>query len=292
MADINRRLWGRVFHAFAGLVALILIGAWVFIRATHPSPISLPASCRAPVFLAHRANSVDAARAALRHGFCGIEVDVRWRGEFGLVVAHDPLPKSWSSAGSLSLPGLLDSIPQLPGLIWLDFKNLAPDNAAPAAAYLNEVLARHGLYGRVIVEARQPWALWLLHRRAATTLPAYWIPDRPPGLRGLASDFRLGLVTEIFKFPALSVPKWRLTAQFANRFRRFALFTWTCNTPEEIRTAIDRGARIILTDQPASPIASHGSAPIATQLGFEKAHTPAVHIPWARASPEGLLPDR
>ena len=239
-----------------------MVGTWFLIRAVRPSPISLPVSCRAPVFLAHRANSVDAARAALRGSFCGIEVDVRWRGEFGLIVAHDPLPRSWSSVGSLSLPGLLDSIPPVPGLIWLDFKNLAPDNAAAAAAYLNKIVARHGLSGRVIVEARRPWALWLLHRRAATTLPAYWVPDRPPGLRGLASDFRLALVTEIFKFPALSVPKWRLTAEFAKRFRRFALFTWTCNTREEIRTAIGRGARIILTDQPASPMVSHGSAPI------------------------------
>jgi hypothetical protein len=182
-----------------------------------------------------------------------VEVDVRWQEGSGLIISHDPLPASWSPAGSLSLPGLLDSLPRSPDLIWLDFKNLRLHNAASAAAYLNELIEHRNLSGRVIVEGRWPWALWLLHRRLGRALPAYWIPDRPAGWRGLAFDTRLSLVIGMLGFSALSVPKWRLTPEFARRFHRLALFTWTCNTPEEIKTAIDRGARLILTDQQRIP---------------------------------------
>jgi glycerophosphoryl diester phosphodiesterase len=255
VAHIIRRARNRVLLTLIGLAAiLVLAGAsWIVVRFSNPAPVSLPPQCGGPIFLAHRSNSVQAARTALRHGFCGIEVDVRWRDGFGLVVAHDALAESWSPAGSLSLPGLLDSIPQRPDLIWLDFKNLAADNAAPAATYLNELLVRHGLHGHVIVEARKPWGLWLFQRRIAGVLPAYWIPDYPAGLRGIAFDGRLSMIVGLLGFSALSVPKWRLTREFANRFRRFALFTWTCNTPEEIHAAIDRGARIILTDLVSVP---------------------------------------
>ena len=267
MPDVERRSWGLLLLAVASVAAVLMLAgtSWIFVRSSRPAPISLPSSCREPVFLAHRSNSLEAASAALRNGFCGIEVDVRWRDGSGLIVAHDRLPETWSSTGSLSLAGLLDSIPQLPSLIWLDFKNLALDNADSAAAYLNELMARHAFYGRVIVEARQPWALWRFHRRAGRALPAYWIPDQPPGLRGFAFETRLTLVLGVLGFSALSVPKWRLTPRFASRYRRFALFTWTCNTPEEVRTAVSRGARIILTDQPAPPTPTAGSAPIKAQ---------------------------
>jgi hypothetical protein len=266
VAEANRHFWTRVVLVLGASATVLMLvgGSWIWIRFSHPAGIWLPPQCRAPVFLAHRSNSVEAVRAALRHGFCGIEMDVRWKDRFGLIVSHDPLPPEWSAGGSLSLPGLLDSIPQLPPLIWLDFKNLALNNAPSAAAYLNDLMAHHGLYGRIIVEARQPWALWLFYRRAARVLPAYWVPDRPTGVRGLAFDTRLSGVIGILGFSALSVPKWRLTRQFANRFFHFALFTWTCNTPEEIRTAIARGERIILTDQPTLPTLTHVSAPIST----------------------------
>ena len=39
------------------------------------------------------------------------------------------------------------------------------------------------------------------------------------------------------------------TPEFARRFGRFALFTWTCNTMEGMRAATKFGARVILTDE-------------------------------------------
>jgi hypothetical protein len=53
--------------------------------------------------------------------------------------------------------------------------------------------------------------------------------------------------------PAISLPRAMLTPSFARRFGRFALFTWTTETPEQTRMAAGLGARIILTDYPVAP---------------------------------------
>ena len=230
-------------------VPVALLAAWLAYRVASPPAIALPAECAAPAFLAHRANGVASVSEAVREGFCGVEVDVHWREGVGLVVAHDELPADWRLAGSLTLGGLLDSVPELPALLWLDFKDLSRGNAAPAAAYLRGLIARHALAGRVIVEARQPSALWLLRRRTPEVIAAYWIPRPGRWLRGPVYDARLAAVGALFGFPALSLPHQRLTPAFARRFGRFALFTWTCNSPQEMRAAVSRGARIVLTDE-------------------------------------------
>jgi hypothetical protein len=178
-----------------------------------------------------------------------VEVDVQWHDRYGLVVGHDELPDDWTPEGSLSLPSLLDSLSSPPPVIWLDFKNLSWSNAAAAAAYLDRLIAERDLVGRIIVEARSPSALWLLRRRLSGILPAYWVPPRPSGRRRLLYDARLALIMGTLGFPAISVSKTFLTPEFAGRFGRFALFTWTCNTPEEVRAATKLGARVILSDK-------------------------------------------
>ena len=165
------------------------------------------------------------------------------------MVSHDELPPDWSPAGALGVAGLLDSLPALPPLVWLDFKNLSRDNAADAAAHLDSLVVRHRLAGRVIVEARNPVALWLLHRRVAGVLPAYWVPPRPSGPRRALYDVRLALTMSALGFPAISVSKTFLTPEFARRFGRYALFTWTCNTPAEMRRAAELGASVVLSDE-------------------------------------------
>jgi hypothetical protein len=245
---------GRAGRAVTTLVrtaaVVIAVGAaWVAGRLAFPSRVTLPNSCPRPALLAHASNSLPKAAAALGRGFCGIEVDVQWRDGVGLVVAHDPLPATWSPTGSLTVAGLLDSLPQVPALLWLDFKNLSRRNAAPAATHLAALMGDHGLRGRVIVEARRPGALWLLRRRATAVIPAYWVPPRPQGLRAVPYDARLALVLGTLALPALSVPRRVLTPEFARRFRSVALFTWTYNTPEELRFAASLGARVILTDK-------------------------------------------
>jgi hypothetical protein len=235
-------------------LALMLAGAaWLFTRMMFPPPIELPSSCGRPAVLAHHSDDVAAATRAADRGFCGIEVDVQWRPGVGLVVAHDPLPDTWTLAGSLTFTGLLDSLPQLPELIWLDFKNLSRHNAIPAAAYVNAAAARYGLKGRLIVEARRPGALWLFRLRANGVIPAYWIPYRPHGWRTAVYDARLMLTLGTLGFPAISIPRGWFTPSFAARFRRFAVFTWTTITPEQTASAASLGARIILTDVAAPP---------------------------------------
>ena len=248
MPHTDRRVTWRLGASAAILVLFSLL--WILVRAAFPAPVALPTECTEPVFLAHYSNDIEAVSLALRRGFCGVEVDVHWRDSVGLVVAHDALPETWTAATSLTLKGLLDSVPRLPRLIWLDFKNLSRGNAASSAAYVNKLIDQYNLRGRIIVEARRPVALWRFRFSAKTVIPAYWIPYRRSGI---VYDAKLTVILGILGLPALSVPKKLLTPQFVRRFRRFDLFTWTCNTPDEIRTAILLGARVILTDRHAPP---------------------------------------
>jgi hypothetical protein len=251
VSETHRRSFGTTRRLLLGAGAVILLGAglWIVGHNMFPPRVSLPIECPNPVFLAHRSNSISLAAAAAHRGFCGLEVDIQWRDGLGIVVGHDELPATWNPTGALMLSGLLDSIPRQPFLLWLDFKNLSPANAARAGNYLRTVISQRHLQGRVIVESKSPSALWLVHRRFAGILPAYWIPVRPAGRGGLLYDAKLALLLGSLGLPALSIPQKQLTSEFAARFHRFALFTWTCNTAEQIRTASDRGARVILTDK-------------------------------------------
>lgn len=237
----------------AGMLGAVAI--WIVWHLAFPTPVTLPAACSVPAILAHRTNSVLAAGAAARQGFCGVEVDVHWRDGYGAIVSHDELPPAWTQANSLSLSGLTDSLAEAPALLWVDFKNLSRGNAREAAAYLEALVAKHGLHHRMIVESRSPLALWEVSRRVPTVIPAYWIPARPTGARATLYDVKLAVALGVLGFPAISVPQQHLTPQFAERFDRFALFTWTCNTPDQVNVATRRGARIILTDMD-SPAAS------------------------------------
>ena len=257
MREIRRRSFGLPRLLLGAAAMMTLVGAaWILGHLLFPPQVVLPAECPDPALLAHRSNSVALAEAAAFKGFCGLEVDIQWRDGSGLVVSHDELPPTWSPAGSITLAGLLDSISQQPFLLWLDFKNLSRENATAAARYLHTLMQRRRLEGRLIVESRNPGALWVFHRQVGGIVPAYWIPNRPAGRRGLVYDAKLALVLGSLALPALSIPQKQLTAEFAKRFRRFALLTWTCNTPEEMRTATELGARVILTDkapEPANP---------------------------------------
>src|SRR6188472_1945417 len=123
---------GRRARLVAASLALLTsaAGGWLLWRLAFPPAAVLPGACPSPAFLAHRSNSVAAARAALPRGFCGIEVDVQWHDRYGLVVGHDELPDDWTPERSVGLSSLLDSLAAPPPVIWLDFKNLSRSNAA------------------------------------------------------------------------------------------------------------------------------------------------------------------
>jgi Glycerophosphoryl diester phosphodiesterase family len=235
-------------------VVFLLLGSWTLHNLLAPRPVLFP-RCAKPALWAHRGfhsvaqeNSVASVRAAVEKGFCGAEVDVQWFDDRGLVIAHDEVDENDLLPNALTLAQLLDSLPQAPDYLWLDFKNLDRTNAASAAAHLDSLIRRKHFEHRFVVESVNSVPLRILWWHAPDVIPAYWI-KRPPGIRrGPIYDLRIAAAVGLMGLPALSVPQEMLTDHFASLFGHLALFTWTCNSLTEIERARSLGARVVLTD--------------------------------------------
>ncbi|HLB09489.1 MAG TPA: glycerophosphodiester phosphodiesterase [Gemmatimonadaceae bacterium] len=243
----------RAFLAIA--VVVVCTGGWSLYNLLAPRPILFP-GCATPALWAHRGfhavapeNSVASVRAAVAKGFCGAEIDVQWFDDRGLVVAHDEIDENDLLPNALTLAQLLDSLPQAPAYLWLDFKNLDLANASAAAAHLDSLIARHHFTHRFVVESVSSVPLRLLWWHAPDVIPAYWI-KRPALLlrRGPLYDARIAAAVGLMGLPALSVPQEMLTKHLTSLFGRLAIFTWTCNSLAEIESARALGARVVLTD--------------------------------------------
>lgn len=232
----------------------VLLGCWSLYNLLAPRTIVFP-GCATPAVWAHRGfhsvaqeNSVASVRAAVAKGFCGAEIDVQWFDDRGLVVAHDEVDENDLLPNALTLAELLDSLPQAPDYLWLDFKNLNHANAASAARHLNSLIVRHHFENRFVVESVSSVPLRILSWHAPEVIPAYWI-TRPPHLRRtVIYDVRILAAVGLLRLPALSVPQEMFTSRFASIYKHLALFTWTCNNLEEIERARSLGARVVLTD--------------------------------------------
>jgi hypothetical protein len=236
-------------------VVVLLVGGWSLHNLLSPRAILFP-GCTTPALWAHRGfhsvapeNSVASVRAAVAKGFCGAEIDVQWFSQRGLVVAHDEVDENDLLPNALTLAQLLDSLPQAPSFLWLDFKNLDIANASAAAAHLDSLIAHHHFAHRFVVESVSSVPLRILWWHAPDVIPAYWI-KRPALLlrRGPLYDARIAAAVGLLGLPALSVPQEMLTHHLTSLFGRLALFTWTCNSLDEIERARSLGARVVLTD--------------------------------------------
>lgn len=233
----------------------VLVGGWSLYNILAPRAVLLP-GCATPALWAHRGfhvvsqeNSVASVSAAVAKGFCGAEIDVQWFNDRGLVVAHDEINENDLLPNALTLAQLLDSLPQAPSYLWLDFKNLDYVNAAAAARHLDSLIVRHHFAHRFVVESVSSVPLRMLWWHAPDVIPAYWI-KRPAHLRhrGPLYDLRIAAAVGLLGLPALSVPEEMLTDHLRTLFGHLALFTWTCNSLDEIERARSLGARVVLTD--------------------------------------------
>lgn len=247
-----RRSRARAALALTGVV--VLLGSWSLYNLLAPRAVRFP-RCATPAVWAHRGfhavaqeNSVASVGAAVAKGFCGAEIDVQWFDDRGLVVAHDEVDEHDLLPNALTLAQLLDSLPQAPDYLWLDFKNLDRANASSAARHLDSLIVRHHFAHRFVVESVNSVPLRILWWHAPDVIPAYWI-TRPPHLRRTpVYDARIIAAVGLLGLPALSVPQEMFTPRFASIYRHLALFTWTCNNLTEIERARSLGARVVLTD--------------------------------------------
>jgi hypothetical protein len=249
---VKRSLARRAGLAVAAVA--LLVGGWSLYNLLAPRAVPLP-GCASPALWAHRGfhtvaaeNSVASVSAAVAKGFCGAEIDVQWFSDRGLVVAHDEVNENDLLPNALTLAQLLDSLPQPPRYLWLDFKNLDRANAAAAAAHLDSLIARHHFAHRFVVESVSSVPLRLLWWHAPDVIPAYWINRPPEGWKGPLHDAKIAAAAGLLGLPALSVPQEMLTDHFASLFGHLSLFTWTCNSRDEIERVRSLGARIVLTD--------------------------------------------
>jgi len=212
-----------------------------------PKPIALPL-CPNPALWAHHRDAEGEIQAAFAAGYCGVEIDVQDVNGVGLVLSHDPVERKDLSDKPLTLARVLEEMPTLPGYIWLDFKNLRVRRVGAVAEELGALISRHNLKGRLVVESQRPVTLGLLWHEVPTITPAYWIslPDR--GMRRTFAKLKVAALVGVLGLPALSVPKELLADDVAAFFHRRTLFSWTCNSPEEVEAALARGARVVLTD--------------------------------------------
>jgi hypothetical protein len=235
-------------------VLIALVAGRAYYNLFHPRVEELR-GCGSPAVLAHRGfhavaaeNSIASVRAAVAKEFCGAEIDVQWFDDRGLIIAHDEVQEKDLLPNSLTLAQLLDSLPQQPRYLWLDFKNLDMRNAAAAAAHIDSLITRHNFANRFVVESVRSIPLRLLWWHVPAIIPAYWI-NRPPHRRkGPLFDAQIAAAVGLLGLPALSVPQEMVTNQLLSYFGHLSLFIWTCNTRAEMERARAAGARIILTD--------------------------------------------
>ncbi|MDQ2932423.1 MAG: glycerophosphodiester phosphodiesterase [Gemmatimonadota bacterium] len=242
----------------ASMLTLVVVAGlaagWSLRNILAPHAEALP-GCARPALWAHRGfhvtaqeNSVASVSAAVQKGFCGAEIDVQWFDDRGLVVAHDEVEEGDLLPNALTLAQLLDSLPQPPQYLWLDFKNLDVHNAAFAAAHIDSLIARHHFAHRFVVESVSSVPLRMFWWHAPEVIPAYWINRPPHGWKGPLHDAQIAAAIGLLGLPALSIPKEMLTDHLTSLFGHLSLFTWTCNTPAEIEYARARGAKVVLTD--------------------------------------------
>ena len=235
-------------------VVALLAGGWSLFNILSPRALPLP-GCAHPALWAHRGfhviapeNSVASVSAAVTKGFCGAEIDVQWFSDRGLVVAHDEVEAGDLLPNALTLAQLLDSLPEPPQYLWLDFKNLDVHNAAAAAAHIDSLIAAHHYAHRFVVESVSSVPLRMLWWHAPDVIPAYWINRPPHGWKGPLHDAQIAAAIGLLGLPALSVPQEMLTDHVTSLFGHLSLFTWTCNSREEIEYARAHGATVVLTD--------------------------------------------
>lgn len=104
-------------------------------------------------FALHRANTVFKANQGLRFGISGLEVDLFFmdnNGKTQLWIGHDN-----TSMTGLSFQDYLSALVRKPDFLWLDIKNMTPDNAESICNELTELDKLFDLKSMALVESDQ-----------------------------------------------------------------------------------------------------------------------------------------
>jgi glycerophosphoryl diester phosphodiesterase len=238
-----------------------------------------PFSKDRPLNIGHRGakglapeNTLAAFRAGLAAGADGVEFDVQRTADGHLVVFHDDDLKRIAGVGSrivTSTLGMLreldvgryfssrfagETIPTLDEVLEtlpVDcFVNIEAKRVRIRSdgleAGIAEAVRRHNLFDRCVVSCFNPVILWRIGRMdRRIALGLLYDPDLPL-LLGVGWPRRIMRVTTLHPWTG------QVTKKLVDQAHREGrpVFTWTVNTPEEMRRVIDLGVDGLITDRP------------------------------------------
>ena len=219
---------------------------------------SLPADVRpgesSPQLWAHRGyhaagapeNSLEALAAAVDLGFGGVELDVFLLPPAQLIVQHDPPTPEQLEDGALRTLEEYLAIKPRDTYLYLDFKNLDAANAAAAAAQLGPLLRRYEAMERTFVESTRWDALAALREHLPDVRTLYWITR----YRKLDADSRRELRENTVRSGtgAVSINHRAIDGAFLRDFGHLRIHAFTVNRSERVRTLVDQGVDVVLTD--------------------------------------------
>lgn len=174
-------------------------------------------------------------------GYPGVELDVRWHPDRGLVVAHGATAEAPTLHAMLARHSRALSY-------WLDFKGLDTHIARAAAEPLARILDELDLSPHTYVEAADIEALGLLRRRA----PELHLVARLTPARALRpSPFYLAALSDILTHgvDAVSIEHRRLDDGLATALAPLMIFAYTSDDAAEVERLRALGVEVLLTDR-------------------------------------------
>ncbi len=243
---------------FGALVLAIIAFAgynlWVNFQFRQPHPVFYT-DCHKLWY--HHRDALDQTVAAFDAGAPGIEIDVRYdvdRHEYYIGRYDTPNPPPDKRT---ALDEVFDAVGSR-GYFWLDTKTiryLTPAQARQAARDMHDLLARHHLLARAIIESDTPQNLVYFSRQGLHT--SYWIfnideqafPHTPWGqylaLMRIKRNYIQG------GFSAISLDHRFYTPFVAWMLRGARIHLFTINDPKTLETLVQRPeVKVVLTDTP------------------------------------------
>ena len=234
------------------IIAFVGYNLWVNFQFRQPHPVFYT-DCHKLWY--HHRDALDQTIAAFNAGAPGIEIDVRYdvdRHEFYIGRYDTPNPPPDKRT---TLDEVFDAVGSR-GYFWLDTKTihyLTPAQAQQAARDMHDLLARHHLLARAIIESDTPQNLVYFSRLGLHT--SYWIfnidetafPHTPWGqylaLMRIKRNYIQG------GFSAISLDHRFYTPFVAWMLRGARIHLFTINDPKTLETLVQRPeVKVVLTD--------------------------------------------
>ncbi|MCP4125365.1 MAG: glycerophosphodiester phosphodiesterase [Bacteroidetes bacterium] len=190
-------------------------------------------------------NSRDAIRIAIEQGFYGVELDVFYDNETGLVVSHD-LPYKKVNGEVVLLEDIFSEFGDTLSY-WIDLKNLHRSNRkAVKIAFQELTTGKDHLRSKILIESANGRQLRYLNKHFNCI---YWVQFSRKFPRKF---FKLAYIRSLLArtdFTGISTDHRYIDAVFEKNFRNMCWYVFTVNEPDKINILAEKPeVQVILTD--------------------------------------------